>query len=66
MRPDLLVVATDQGDLATIHDSFSNGNDGQKIEFVPRLCVGFAITAMSFDSWDGLLWVFGPTPGHLR
>jgi hypothetical protein len=66
VRPDLLVVATDQGDLATIHDSFGSDNDGQKNEFVPRMCVGFTITAINVDSQDGILWVFGPTSGHLR
>lgn len=67
VRSDLLVIATDQGDLATIHDlPLGSKNDGFKIEFMPRLNVGFAITSMNIDFKDEILWTFGPTQKHLR
>lgn len=67
VRSDLLVVATDQGDLATIHDlPLGSSNDGFKIEFMPRINVGFAITSMNIDFEDEILWTFGPTQNHLR
>lgn len=63
--PGLLVVATDRGELATVEDPLDESSSSTA-KFIPRLNVGYPVTAMDIDFKEHLLWVTGPSAKDMK